>query len=309
MDPSHLPGLEPPEGIIPDFDAVSSEYGINIATQGLCLALCTILLAVQLYTKVVCMNGFRREDYAAIFTWLANIIEILYHLCILCTKLAVLFQFLRIFVPSRTRTFYLTWTLVTVNIIINIALALSFAFQCLPRRKIWTPQIDGQCIHLGSAFLVSAATNVITDWAIFLLPLCSIWRLQITAGQKLGVSAVFAVGLFLAEITGGILCVSFPILPQFYRHLNNRFATTLHKSTTRGATPSQGFHSSSANTNSVERKEPYIELEKRRNEQLPPAPGDSSDGESWKRDIERGILDDEYIYKTVTIDQTYRSTK
>lgn len=107
----------------------------------------------------------------------------------------MLLQYLRIFVPARNRTYYLTWFLIGLNIAINIALALSFAFQCVPRSKIWAPKEDGQCINVGAAFLASAVTNTITDWATFLLPLISIWELHLHWQRKLGVSAVFAVGL------------------------------------------------------------------------------------------------------------------
>ena len=113
----------------------------------------------------------------------------------MATKVAVLLQYLRIFVPLRNRVFWLTWSLIAVNIIINTALAVSFGFQCLPRRKIWTPTLDGQCINLGAAFIISAVANTITDIAVFLLPLYSIWDLQLPWERKVGVSAVFAVGL------------------------------------------------------------------------------------------------------------------
>lgn len=126
---------------------------------------------------------------------LANVIEILYHLTIMTTKIAVLLQYLRIFVPTRNRTFYLTWSLIGVNIIINISLALAFGVQCVPRRKIWTPKLEGRCIDLGAAFIISAVTNTITDISAFLLPLSSIWELQLPRDRKIGVSAVFAVGL------------------------------------------------------------------------------------------------------------------
>lgn len=134
-------------------------------------------------------------DQTLIREQLANVIEILYHLTILCTKVAVLLQYLRIFVPARTRKFYLTWALIAINGTVNVSLAIALAFQCIPRRKIWTPALDGRCIHLGAAFLTSATTNVITDWAVFLLPLSSIWGLQLPWKRKIGVSAVFTVGL------------------------------------------------------------------------------------------------------------------
>ncbi|KAL8767435.1 MAG: hypothetical protein Q9194_005980 [Teloschistes cf. exilis] len=123
-------------------------------------------------------------DQVMHFASLANVIEILYHLTIMTTKIAVLLQYLRIFVPTRNRNFYLTWSLIGVNVIINISLGLAFGVQCIPRRKIWTPTLEGRCIDLGAAFLVSAVTNTITDISAFLLPLSSIWELQLPRERK-----------------------------------------------------------------------------------------------------------------------------
>ena len=66
----------------------------------------------------------------------------------------------------------------------------------------------------------------------------------------------------------------------------------------------EGFQSSTS-TNFVERKEHYIELEEC-GDRFPPRKDDRNDGDPWKDDVERGVLEDEFIYKTVTIDQTYK---
>ena len=108
---------------------------------------------------------------------------------------AVLLQYLRIFVPIRNRTFYLAWILISVNALFNLGLTLSFAFQCIPRQKIWTPSIPGQCINLGAVFLLSSVGNTITDFATFLLPLYTIWGLQLSRARKIRISGLFAVGL------------------------------------------------------------------------------------------------------------------
>lgn len=116
-------------------------------------------------------------------------------LLVLIIKTAVLLQYLRIFVPIRNRTFYLAWVLISVNVILNLGLTFSFAFQCIPREKIWTPSMPGQCINLGAVFLLSAVGNTITDFATFLLPLYTIWGLQLPRSRKMGISGLFAVGL------------------------------------------------------------------------------------------------------------------
>lgn len=118
--------------------------------------------------------------------------------------------------------FWLTWLLIGINIVINISLAFSFGFQCIPRRKIWTPTLAGRCIDLGAAFLVSAITNTVTDIAAFLLPLYSIWDLQLPWERKVGVLAVFGVGL-LYVIQPQLPRTNLSPLGQIRNELTNHF--------------------------------------------------------------------------------------
>ncbi|KAL8952410.1 MAG: hypothetical protein Q9222_001687 [Ikaeria aurantiellina] len=377
MDIAMQPGLKPPPGVQSDFKSQGPYHDINLVTIGLCLGLCTLLLAVQLLTKYFYMNGFKWEDYTAILAWallipfgILGLITVLdygasknqWNVTMLqvehfasvrpplayqikhSAKLSVLLQYLRIFVPRRNRAFYLAWLLIGVNVLINISLAFSFAFQCVPRHKLWLPATDGRCINLASAFIVSASTNTITDFAVFLLPLFAIWELQLPWERKLGVSTVFTVGLFaciasimrlvtsvplistqdmtyalskpflwaLAEVTSGMLCICFPVLPKLFRRLAGRVSSTLHEGTARH-TASQGRAADSKKSASVgQRHKPYCQLEERAavNLSLPDATlskrSNEEDEELWKWDIERGMVEDGMICKTVTIDQTSR---
>lgn len=62
MDPSKTPGLRPPPGVKPKLGSRSSAYDVNLATAGLCVLLCTVLLCMQLFTKYFLMNGLKWED-------------------------------------------------------------------------------------------------------------------------------------------------------------------------------------------------------------------------------------------------------
>lgn len=62
MDPKKTPGLRPPPGVKPNLASRSSVYDVNLATAGLCLLLCTVLLCMQLFTKYFLMNGLKWED-------------------------------------------------------------------------------------------------------------------------------------------------------------------------------------------------------------------------------------------------------
>lgn len=150
-----------------------------------------------------CTDGWirQREDspwpkiQVLIVRQIANIVCIIYVLLMLMIKSAVLLQYLRIFVPQRNRSFYLAWILIGINIVFNIGLALTLAFQCVPRRKIWAPWLPGRCINVGATLMISAVSNTVTDFATLLLPMYTIWNLQLPLKRKLGISAVFTIGL------------------------------------------------------------------------------------------------------------------
>lgn len=86
-------------------------------------------------------------------------------------------------------------SLVWFNLLLYVAIMLLSIFQCIPRGKIWDLSVPGHCINLGVCQTISASMNVFSDFAMLLLPIESIWRLQMAIKQKLGITAVFAVGL------------------------------------------------------------------------------------------------------------------
>ncbi|KAL8724574.1 MAG: hypothetical protein Q9181_006767, partial [Wetmoreana brouardii] len=253
------------------------------------------------------------------------------------TKVAVLLQYLRIFVPARNRNFYLTWSLVAVNLVINISLAFSFAFQCIPREKIWTPTLEGQCIDLGAAFLVSGITNTITDVAWAFLPFlrsgcyaeaadtlvspthsaCIASIMRLVTVLPLLYTKDFAFHLSkpflwaLAEVTSGIVCVCVPVLPRLFRHLDDRIHSTWQGSTIRRNTPQQ-WYGGSSKRNTLDGRKPYHELDERYHVADRDVLRGDEDHESDNRgtrewDVERKVFEDGSIRKTVTIDQTSRT--
>jgi hypothetical protein len=68
-------------------------------------------------------------------------------------------------------------------------------FQCVPRKKIWNPTVQGKCININQTFVATGVINVVDDWVILILPLVWTWKLQLRTKQKIGVSLIFATGL------------------------------------------------------------------------------------------------------------------
>ena len=67
--------------------------------------------------------------------------------------------------------------------------------MCNPREKLWNPLItDGHCFNSGTDFESSGIFNVISDFAILILPMPCLWKLQMPLRKKLLVMGVFATG-------------------------------------------------------------------------------------------------------------------
>ena len=109
---------------------------------------------------------------------------------------------LRIFVPNRSASQLMFWTIVGLMVdnfvfyIIEFSLAVK---QCTPRERSWNKRIPGHCIG-SSNIIYTAAFNVISDVVIFVLPLNKIWRLQMSTNRKIGVSLIFSTGLLYVSV-------------------------------------------------------------------------------------------------------------
>ena len=68
-------------------------------------------------------------------------------------------------------------------------------FQCSPREIIWNKLgTTGHCYNIHAIIKATGVFNVILDFGILILPLSSIWKLQMTLRKRLLISGVFAIG-------------------------------------------------------------------------------------------------------------------
>jgi hypothetical protein len=77
---------------------------------------------------------------------------------------------------------YTTWTL------------LGSIFACVPVRAFWTKEEPSTCLNQYVMWFVNASINIVTDFAIFVLPLPVIRSLNLARRQKQGLIGIFAIG-------------------------------------------------------------------------------------------------------------------
>ncbi|KAI1446590.1 hypothetical protein F5Y02DRAFT_425613 [Annulohypoxylon stygium] len=308
MDPNKTPALRPPPGVEPNFINPHTLQPGRIAVSSTSLTICMVFVVARTYTRIH-LNTFNIDDYVyllslAIFIaytgllihvgkygdgkhqWdvtiadvskgleLQNILEILYCLVMFPIKYVVLRQIEIMFFDHRrnTVTYKAIWALIWTNLIFTLSVVLSFICTCIPRKKIWQPDIEGHCIDSKSLFLSAGAINMAFDYLILVIPLAVVSTLQLSTGKKIRAAAVFIVGIFSCasstvrvyytvrlfetedrtwaftpvgewssvEFTTLFLVACFPYLPRLYQLLRKRDKQTqTDSSRTRTTHPSQ----------------------------------------------------------------------
>lgn len=108
-------------------------------------------------------------------------------------KIAVLLCYLRITPQASFRL--AVYIMIGVVVAYNIALMAALIFSCRPIAKSWDATITyGSCINRPAVYLANGILNIVTDFAILLLPLPMIKNLQMPTRQKVLLAAFFAVG-------------------------------------------------------------------------------------------------------------------
>ncbi|KAG6355006.1 hypothetical protein INS49_004087 [Diaporthe citri] len=139
--------------------------------------------------------------------------------------------------------------LMVLTVLFYITTTITKIWECVPRAKIWDTSIPGHCIDTYMLLNVSGIFNTVTDFIIVMLPLGRVWTLNMKLKKKAYVVLAFTFGMCapafslvgsivrlrstnnpdktwvqpeivmwgLAELTTGILCVSFPELGVLLR--------------------------------------------------------------------------------------------
>lgn len=125
-----------------------------------------------------------------------NSLEVIYNVSIFAAKFSILLQLVRILCPHHIGwTYHLLWILIVADGIFYFAISIVTIWLCNPRHKIWHPFEEGSFVNLAAMLITRAVINFISDLSILILPIWKIWRLQLNAAKKIGVTSIFATGI------------------------------------------------------------------------------------------------------------------
>ena len=80
----------------------------------------------------------------------------------------------------------------------SIASLLIAIFSCVPVQSFWDQSVTGVCVPEHPWWEINSAGNVITDFAVFCLPLPTLWKLHLPRAQKIALLGLFSLGFLYA---------------------------------------------------------------------------------------------------------------
>ncbi|CAE6996148.1 hypothetical protein P3342_000308 [Pyrenophora teres f. teres] len=121
---------------------------------------------------------------------------IFYYLSLGLTKGSILLQYKRIFTTRK----FLIANYLTMGVVVGYTFWTVFSsiFECVPIRAFWTRE-PAKCLNQFAVWFTNAGINILTDFAIIILPIPVIRSLNLGRKQKIGLIAIFAVG--------GLVCI------------------------------------------------------------------------------------------------------
>ncbi|GAB1730146.1 hypothetical protein NU195Hw_g7453t1 [Hortaea werneckii] len=215
---------------VPESSGASTIIAVAVAFSILSLFAC----ALRLYCKLVFMRGVGLDDAAVLSSFILgtaycantiyqtrwgfgldddqipreNILEYskvqyaggpLYALGILGFKLSLLSVYHQLagFKKLYRSILWVTMALVTLN---SVAFAFVFAFSCDPPAKVWNNDIAGNCVNEVAFYFAISGATIGLDLLVIALPFPIIKGLQLDARKKIGLGALFGLGIFVTVV-------------------------------------------------------------------------------------------------------------
>ncbi|OTB19469.1 hypothetical protein K445DRAFT_38483, partial [Daldinia sp. EC12] len=218
------PAIKPPVGITSNFEHPKNKNTISLVAIFVCLIVGSASLGIRIYVKFFKLKQRHIGDSTAvgplrrifratgifIHGWdyrggdIAEYIKVIFMgTCFWAAssafmKSAILLEWIHIFSSANRRSLF-HWTCMVLLIFTPLfygSLIIALNLSCIPYQRIWDKTVPGTChVSLQVINTAATATNVVLDIAILVLPQRMIWKLKMSNAKKVGLSAVFAVGI------------------------------------------------------------------------------------------------------------------
>ena len=107
-------------------------------------------------------------------------------------KISLVVLYLQVFPNSRVRC--VCWIVLGYVTLSSLIIQFLTIFSCTPIQSFWDRDIKGTCLDLAAIGYANSANAVLQDLIILVLPMPSLFKLQINIWRKIAVAFIFAVG-------------------------------------------------------------------------------------------------------------------
>ncbi|EXJ94370.1 hypothetical protein A1O1_02764 [Capronia coronata CBS 617.96] len=170
----------------------------GLGLDDLTTILAMTFLSAQCGASIAAVNfGYGRPVDDMSLNQASQALKIFYKLTINCTKLSVLFLYLRIF-SDRTWFVRTCWGLILFILSACLCFTAATVFQCSPVERAWQRwSTHGSCVNLYALWYSNAIYNIMTDLIIVLMVPPVIITLKLPIRQKLALICIFGLGVIV----------------------------------------------------------------------------------------------------------------
>jgi hypothetical protein len=117
-----------------------------------------------------------------------------YNIATLLIKTSILAFYLRFSIDRAFR--FAVYFVMVVTIGYTVPNAILVLYACRPMHAYWdfVARATGHCVNLDAAFHTANTLNMLTDFAILLLPIWMLRPMQVPFFQKIGVALILMAG-------------------------------------------------------------------------------------------------------------------
>lgn len=114
------------------------------------------------------------------------------------SKFAVGYQLLRVLDRTSVWRKSFVWVIVIVTLLYNVIEGVLTMFQCTPAKAAWDPMVKGECWNMHTKLVniyVGGGYNIATDVILAVLPLPTIWELNLGLRDRVRLCILLGLGL------------------------------------------------------------------------------------------------------------------
>ncbi|KAK6360066.1 hypothetical protein TWF730_006220 [Orbilia blumenaviensis] len=227
----------------PNYDNPESRAVISRVIEPLTLGLACVAVALRLCSRLIGSKKLFREDYlilaAVFFCALKSAIVIasttvgfglrrydihpndvrmlnkyymmgilFYLACVMFTKASIILRYKRMFPPEVTHIRQVSQILVAGFFALFTVTVILMVNTCRPVPSLWSYESPGKCINVQVLYICNIAGNFVVDFAIYLLPIPYLWKLNLPKRQRLKLVVIFGLGFSVCCVALAELVVS-----------------------------------------------------------------------------------------------------